>query len=120
MKRTDRSELPGDTSESRARAIVQLAANLESIENRIFRIKESIAGLDQSVVVQQPARPLARTSPKRSQIAVLTALAAGLVSLLYVFIRQALRQSAQDPESARKLRAIKQAFAGRRSTSAPG
>ena len=112
--------LPGNTSETFVQAVVALQANNESTENRIFRIKESITGLDQSVVIQQPDRPLARTSPKRSLIAVLTALAAGFVLLLYVFIRQALRQSAQDPESARKLQAIKQALVGRRSTSAPG
>ena len=112
--------LPGNTTEAFVQALVALQANNESTENRIFRIKESIAGLDQSVVVQQPDRPLQPTSPKRSLIAVLTALAAGFALLLYVFIRQALRQSAQDPESARKLQAIKQAFAGRRSTSAAG
>ena len=43
------------------------------------------------------------TPPKRSLIAVIAALVSGFALLLFVFIRQALRNGAQDTETATKL-----------------
>ena len=40
-------------------------------------------------------------------IALLTTLAAGFICLVFVFIRQSLRAASQDPETAKKLEAIR-------------
>lgn len=47
--------------------------------------------------------PEIRSKPKRTQIAVLTALAAGLVLLLFVFMRNAVRNAKEDPASRQQL-----------------
>ncbi len=62
----------------------------------------------QVVDVAQP--PERKSKPKRALIAILAALASGFALLLYVFIRQALRNGAQDQETATKLQALRQSW----------
>jgi tyrosine-protein kinase Etk/Wzc len=51
--------------------------------------------------------PEKKTKPKKALIAIIATLAAGLALLLFVFIRQALRNASQDGESAQKMAALK-------------
>jgi uncharacterized protein involved in exopolysaccharide biosynthesis len=60
--------------------------------------------------LQQPALPTIHASPPRSLITLIAALAAGFALMLFVFIRQALRNASQDAESAQKLSAIQSAW----------
>jgi uncharacterized protein involved in exopolysaccharide biosynthesis len=50
--------------------------------------------------------PEKKSKPKKALIAIIATLAAGFALLLFVFIRQALRNANQDPESAQKLSAL--------------
>lgn len=59
----------------------------------------------QVVDVAQP--PERKSKPKKALIAVLATLASGFALLLFVFIRQALRNGAQDQETATKLHALR-------------
>ncbi len=52
---------------------------------------------------QQPDR---KSKPKKALIAIIATLAAGLALLLFVFVRQAFRNSSQNSESAKKLASI--------------
>jgi len=54
--------------------------------------------------------PDRKAKPKRALIAVLATLASGFALLLFVFIRQALRNASADPESANKLAAIRRSL----------
>ena len=59
------------------------------------------------IQVLDPAQPPERKSkPKKALIAIIATLAAGFALLLFVFIRQALRNSSQNSESANKLASI--------------
>jgi uncharacterized protein involved in exopolysaccharide biosynthesis len=51
--------------------------------------------------------PEFKSAPKKALIAVLTTLATGFLLLLFVFVRQALRNAGSDPEAASKLRRIR-------------
>ena len=62
----------------------------------------------QVVDVAQP--PERKSKPKKALIAILATLASGFALLLYVFIRQALRNGAQDEETATKLQALRQSW----------
>lgn len=62
----------------------------------------------QVVDVAQP--PERKSKPKKALIAILATLASGFALLLYVFIRQALRNGAQDQETATKLQALRQSW----------
>lgn len=71
----------------------------------IARVDESREGAVIQVldVAQAPER---KSKPKRALVAVIATLATGFALLLWVFVRQALKNAAQDPESAAKLEAL--------------
>jgi uncharacterized protein involved in exopolysaccharide biosynthesis len=58
-------------------------------------------------VAQAPER---KSKPKKAMIAVVATLAAGFALLLFVFVRQALRNAGQDQEAAQKLSQLKAAW----------
>lgn len=58
-------------------------------------------------VVDAAQPPEKKSKPKKALIAVLATLASGFALLLFVFVRQALRNGAQDAETAQKLQAIR-------------
>lgn len=58
--------------------------------------------------VAQP--PELKSGPKKAMMAVVTALATGFALLLLVFIRSAMANASQDPESLQKISRIKRAF----------
>ena len=60
-------------------------------------------------VAQQPER---KSKPEKAQIAVITSFVVGFVLLLFVFVRQALRDAGETPESAVKLSRLRQGLAG--------
>jgi uncharacterized protein involved in exopolysaccharide biosynthesis len=51
--------------------------------------------------------PERKAKPKKALIAIIATLAAGFALLLFVFVRQALRNASQDEESAQKMAALK-------------
>ncbi len=63
----------------------------------------------QVVDVAQP--PERKSKPKKALIAVLNTLATGMLLLLFVFVRQALRGAAQTPETAEKMTQLRNAWA---------
>jgi len=72
------------------------------------------------IQVLDPAQPPEqRSSPKRALMAVVATLAAGFALLLFVFVRQALRNASLDPASAAKLNAIRRSLGLRPGTPAP-
>jgi tyrosine-protein kinase Etk/Wzc len=58
-------------------------------------------------VLDAATPPEKKAKPKRAFIAIIATLATGFALLLFVFIRQALRNASQDEESAQKLTALK-------------
>jgi uncharacterized protein involved in exopolysaccharide biosynthesis len=55
-------------------------------------------------LAQAPER---KSKPKKALIAVIATLAAGFALLLWVFVRQAMRNASNNPESASKLVALR-------------
>lgn len=76
----------------------------------LARVDESREGAVIQVVdvAQAPER---KSKPKKAMIAVLATLASGFALLLFVFVRQALRNAAQDGEAATKLHNLRAAWA---------
>ncbi len=79
----------------------------------LFAKQFEMAKLDEAregaiIQVVDPAQPPElKSKPKKALIAVWVTLASGFVLLLFVFIRQALRNGTQDEETAQKLIGIK-------------
>jgi uncharacterized protein involved in exopolysaccharide biosynthesis len=74
------------------------------------RIDESREGaVIQVVDVAVP--PELKAKPKKAMIAMMTTLAVGFALLLLVFVRHALKNANQTPESAQKMQKLREAFA---------
>jgi len=74
----------------------------------LARVDEAREG-NKIQVVDAATPPERKSKPKKALIAVIATLATGFALLLFVFVRQALRNAAQDEETAGKLRAIRRA-----------
>lgn len=71
----------------------------------LAKVDESREGaIIQVLDAAQP--PEKKAKPKKALIAIIATLAAGFALLLFVFIRQAMRNAKQNPESAQKLAAL--------------
>lgn len=58
-------------------------------------------------VLDKAIEPDRKSKPKRSQIVILATLAAGVVAVLWAFIREAVAKGGQNPNSARRLKSLK-------------
>ena len=82
----------------------------------IFSKQYELARVDESregaviQVVDAAIAPERKSKPKKALIAILTTLAAGFVLLLWVFVRNAFKSAATNPETADKLAQIKQGW----------
>lgn len=82
----------------------------------LFAKQYEIARVDESregaviQVLDVAVAPDYKSKPQKALMAAVATLAAGFALLLFVFVRQALRNSGQNPESAAKMQAIAQAL----------
>ena len=82
----------------------------------VLTILRSLKGLSRDEVLRQPPTlPTEATKPKKSLIAVLAALGSGFALLLWVFMRQAWKNAAQDHEMAKKQAQLRAALRIKRS-----
>jgi capsular polysaccharide biosynthesis protein len=90
-----------------AQGYAQMIAVVKDSQNTQIDIERQLQGLDASALVQEATLPTKHSSPKRSMIATITALAAGFALLLFVLIRQALRNASQNEDTSQKIKALK-------------
>ena len=82
----------------------------------LFARQFEMAKLDESregatiQVIDTATAPEFKSKPKKAMIAVVATLATGFLLLLWVFVRQSLKNASQDTESAQKLAGIRVAF----------
>jgi LPS O-antigen subunit length determinant protein (WzzB/FepE family) len=89
-----------------AQGYAQMIGVVKESQNAQIEIERQLQGLDASALVQEATLPTKHATPKRSLVAIISALAAGFALLLFVFICQALRSASQNEESAQKINAL--------------
>lgn len=96
-------------------SIVALGELQERYRNDVLNIPRALQGLSRDVVIQEPTLPTEPVGPKKSLIAILAALGGGFALLLWVFMRQAWKNAALDPQAAQKQARLRAAlgFKGR-------
>ncbi len=100
----------GEVSFQVAQGYAQMIGVVKESQATQLDLERQLLGLDDSVLLQGATLPTKHITPKRGLITILAALAAGFALLIFVFIRQALRNASQDAESAQKLSAIQMAW----------
>lgn len=93
-----------------ASGYANLLSTAASAQKLVGEIETLLEGLSEAQLVQAPTLPEKAVGPKKARLAVGAMLVAGFVLLLFVFIRQALRNSAADAEAAGKLERIRRAL----------
>ena len=79
-------------------------------QNKISVLKAQLEGLSESQLVQAPTLPEKASRPKKALLAIGFTLAAGLLLLFFIFVRQALRKLDTDSADAAKLARIQKAL----------
>jgi uncharacterized protein involved in exopolysaccharide biosynthesis len=100
----------GEVSFQVAQGYAQMIGVVKESQATQIDIERQLQGLDASALVQEATLPTKHAAPKRGLITIMATLAAGFALLLFVFMRQALRNASQDAESAQKLSAINAAW----------
>ena len=93
-----------------ARGYADLLNVMTGAQRQSSELQTQLEGLSESQLVQAPTRPQKPSQPKKALLAIGATLATGLALLLFVFMRQALRNTAKDAESAGKLGRIRRAL----------
>jgi hypothetical protein len=110
-KRLDSSSFITTTNGTElTRAYPELLTAAAAAQAQISAFEAQLEGLSAAQLVQAPTLPEKASQPKKALIAIGTTLAAGLLLMLFVFIRQALRSTASDAEATAKLVRIRQAL----------
>lgn len=99
----------GSNSNDVARGYAELLNAQATALAKAAEFAEKLEGLNPSQLVQPPTLAYRASRPKKTLVAVTTALATGVLLLLFVFARQAFRR-ANDAETARKLARIREAL----------
>lgn len=86
-----------------AQGYATLLASIDALEKKQQDTLKELQGFDDSQLLQSPTINQIKTSPKQGLIAIIATLASGFALLLFVFVRQALRNSGSDQETAGKL-----------------
>ncbi len=113
-----RAETPDPTSAGADSSYITKFRDFKYFETlfELFAKQYEIARIDESregaviQVVDTAVPPELKSKPKKSLIALLSTFVAGFGLLLFVFIRQAVRNAAHMPETAQKLLRLRQAW----------
>jgi uncharacterized protein involved in exopolysaccharide biosynthesis len=98
---------PGWEGDNVARSYATITSTIAAQKNNLFNLKQSLIGFGPEVIIQEPTLPEKPIKPKKAQIAIMATLASGFLTILYVFIRAALRNLKGDAEASDKLARIR-------------
>lgn len=93
-----------------ARGYADLLGATGTAQGQISKLETELEGLTDAQLVQFPTLPQKASQPKKGLIAIGATLAAGLALLLFVFMRQALRNTTGNEKSSAKLLHIRKSL----------
>ena len=94
-------------SEANSRAYSLLLQQRLTAQQALQDIENALEPFGDEAFAQMPSQPDKPVKPKKGLIAVVATLASGFALLLFVFMRQAMRNAAHNPQDAQRLQAIR-------------
>lgn len=110
LKRLESSGSGANGGAELARGYAELLSATGAAQSQITVLEIQLEGLSEAMLIQAPTLPQKASQPKKGLIAIGATLATGLVLLLFVFMRQALRNTAENETSSGKLARIRRAL----------
>ncbi len=110
LKRLESSSSGISGGSELARGYAELLSATGAAQNQISSLETQLEGLSEAQMVQAPTLPQKASQPKKGLIAIGATLATGVVLLLFVFMRQAVRNNAQNETTSMKFLRIRRSF----------
>jgi capsule polysaccharide export protein KpsE/RkpR len=108
LKRLDANNSGANGAVDVARGYADLLTAAGAAQTQISILETQLEGVSDSLLIQAPSLPDKASQPKKLLIASGAALATGMALLLFVLMRQALRNMATNEKSAEKMARIRQ------------
>ena len=108
-RRLESPPTPGNQL-TRGYGYAELLSAAAAAQNQISALEAQLEGLSEAQLVQAPTLPQKASQPKKALLAIGVTLATGLVLLLFIFMRQVLRNTVANAEAAGKLARIRRAL----------
>ena len=93
-----------------ARGYAELLNVAAVARDQVIKLEAQLEGLSAAQLIQAPTLPQKASKPKKALVTIGATLAAGILILLFVFVRQAWRNAIKDANTAGKLVRIQQAL----------
>lgn len=110
LKRIETSSVGSASGSELARGYAELLTVTSAAQGQVSALETQLEGLSEAQLVQAPTLPQKASQPKKALMAIGATLGTGLLLLLFIFVRQALRTTATDAEAAGKLARIRRAL----------
>lgn len=98
------------TNESTSRLYSELVTSNSALLRNIALLESQIEGLTSDNFSQKPTLPEFPIKPKKALLAIVATFGTGMLILLFVLARQALRSAVQNPEQANKIRRLRRSL----------
>ena len=108
LKRLEPSNSGTNGAAEVARGYADLLTAAGAAQTQIGILETQLEGVSDSLLIQPPSLPEKASQPKKLLTAIGAALATGMALLLFVFVRQALRNTTSNAQAAEKVARIRQ------------
>lgn len=110
LKRLETSAVSAPGGSEMALGYADLLTAAAAAQGQVSALEAQLEGLSEAMLVQAPTLPQKASQPKKALLAIGATLGTGLLLLLFIFVRQAVRTTATDAEAAGKLARIRRAL----------
>jgi uncharacterized protein involved in exopolysaccharide biosynthesis len=110
LKRLETSAVSAPGGSELARGYADLLTAAAAAQGQVSALETQLEGVNEALLVQSPTLPQKASQPKKALMAIGATLGTGLLLLLFIFVRQALRTTATDANAASKLSRIRRAL----------
>ncbi|MFZ3139342.1 Wzz/FepE/Etk N-terminal domain-containing protein [Polaromonas sp.] len=110
LKRLESSNSVLNGGSELARGYAELLTAAGAAQNQISAFESQLEGLNDAQVVQSPTLPQKASQPKKGLTAIGATVAAGLLLLLFIFMRQAWRKTSINETASAKLMRIRKSL----------
>lgn len=110
LKRLESNSAGANGGAELARGYAELLNASATAQSQVSVLETQLEGLTEALLVQAPTLPQKASQPKKALMAIGATLGTGLMLLLFIFVRQALRTTATDASAASKLARIRRAL----------
>jgi LPS O-antigen subunit length determinant protein (WzzB/FepE family) len=100
-------------TEAKSRELLDLLRSKTALAASVAKLQLQLEGLSAADLVQSPTLPERHAQPKKPMVAIAASLLSVVLLVVFVGLRQTLRNAKANPISAAKLQRIRRAFSGR-------